>query len=147
MSLKLKRVGRVSVQMGTNLCIFNIIKNLNNIIGRFAMGYCDSVTMCKRAWWAGIRPWRQAFQHYGVEDMRLNFVDVYPSDCGIHDGAPQQTNVDGWMDGALWSQTEDTIINLLNINPNSGGLLNSLSVEGGGRCAPPPSILPCLTKN
>ena len=39
---------------------------------------------------------RQAFQHYGVEDMRLNFVDVYPSDCGIHDGAPQQTNVDGW---------------------------------------------------
>ena len=28
----------------------------------------------------------QAFQHYGVNDMRLNFVEVYPSDCGIHDG-------------------------------------------------------------
>ena len=35
---------------GKFLSIFNIIKNLNNIIGRFAMGYCDSVTMCKRAW-------------------------------------------------------------------------------------------------
>ena len=26
--------------------------------------------------------------------MRLNFVDVYPSGCGIHDGAPLQINVD-----------------------------------------------------
>ena len=33
--------------------------------------------------------------------MRLNFVDVYPSDCGIHDGAPLQINMDGWM-GRGW---------------------------------------------
>ena len=60
------------------------------------MGYGDSVIMCKRAWWAGIRPRRQAFQHYGVDDMRLNFVDVYPSDCGNHDGEQLQIKLMEW---------------------------------------------------
>ena len=33
-----------------NVLLFNIIiTNLNNIIGRFAIGYCDSVIVCKSA--------------------------------------------------------------------------------------------------
>ena len=35
---------------------------------------------------------------------------------------------------------------VLSINPILGGLLNSLSVEGGGADTAPPSGLPCLTK-
>ena len=45
----------------------------------------------------GIRPRRQAFQHCGVEDMRLSFVGVHPSDCAKHDGVPRLALMDGWM--------------------------------------------------
>ena len=46
-----------------------------------------------------IRPRRQAFQHYGAEDQRLNFVVVHPSGCVKHHEASQLVYMDGWMGG------------------------------------------------
>ena len=33
-----------------------------------------------------------------VQERRLNFDDAYPPKYGIHFGATQQLNVDGWME-------------------------------------------------
>ena len=51
-----------------------------------------------------------------VQDRRLNFDDAYPPKYGIHFGATQQLNVDGWMDGMERRNGESQFTQLLNFH-------------------------------